>query len=152
MIRGKYLNSRDDIGTVLAIRAQVAKAQGLPSGRDGRDEMAVYALVFDEGGAPAGSGRLYLSDDRFMIDCVGVLPDKRKRGLGDLLMRMLLFRAQELGAPEVYALAGPDAAGFCARYGFSAAGEEIDERGAVRPLMRVAADDIAKGGCQGHGA
>lgn len=152
MIRGKYLTSAEDCGAVLDVRARVAAAVGRPCGADCHDRMAVYALAFDESDAPSGSGRLYLDEDRFMIGCVGVLPEKRGRGLGDLMMRMLLFRAQELNAPEVYALAGPGEEAFYAQYGFKAVGEERDEWDNACVVMRVRADEIVEGGCHGRKA
>ena len=152
MIRGKYLTSSDDVSQVLALRGDVARAEGLQSGEDCHDRMAVYALVFDEDGAPAGSGRLYLDEDRFVIGCVGVMPDRRKKGLGDLIMRMLIFRAQELNAPAVYALIRPGEEMFYAHYGFKPSGEACDEWGQSGLLMRVEAGEIAPSGCGGHGA
>jgi N-acetylglutamate synthase-like GNAT family acetyltransferase len=146
MIRGRYLTSMDDIGAVLDVRRRVALCEGLPAGgADEHDDMAIYALVFDEDDNPAGSGRLYLDGDRFMIGCVGVLPEKRGRGLGDLIMRMLLFRAQELNAPSVYVRASYGLEAFYALYGFAPA--EADEGEA---LLWVPADKIPGGSCGGH--
>lgn len=150
MIRGKFLSSADDASAVLSVREKVCLAEGLPGGADRHDEMAVYALVFDEEDCPAGSGRLYLHEDRFMIGCVGVLPEKRRKGLGDLLLRMLLYRAQELRAPEVYALVRPGEEPFYSRYGFSPVGEERDESGVTHTLLRVKADEIVESGCHGR--
>ena len=78
MIRGKYLASSMDVQAVMDVRARVAKAEGQKSGTDCHDGMAVYALTYDEDNEPSGSGRLYLDEDRFMIGCVGVLPEKRR--------------------------------------------------------------------------
>jgi len=150
MIHGKFLTSADDCSQVLFVRARVCAAEGLPAGSDCHDRMAVYALVFDEGDSPSGSGRLYLDEDRFVIGCVGVLPEKRRQGLGDLIVRMLLFRAQELNAPEVYALVRPGDEPFYARFGFSPAGEDSDEQGEGCSLLRVKADEIVESSCHGH--
>lgn len=152
MIRGKFLSSADDASAVLSVREKVCRAEGLPAGADCHDKMAVYALVFDEEDSPSGSGRLYLHEDRFVIGCIGVLPEKRGKGLGDLLLRMLLYRAQELHAPEVYALVRPGEEAFYARYGFSPVGEEQDEWGVTHALLRVKADEIVEGGCHGRKA
>ena len=151
MIRGKFLTSADDASAVLSVREAVLRAEGLPGGADCHDKMAVYALVFDETDSPSGSGRLYLHDDRFLIGCVGVLPEKRGKGLGDLILRMLLYRAQELNAPEVYALVRPGGEAFYAQYGFKPSGEEeADEWGITHTLLRVKADEIVESGCHAH--
>lgn len=144
MIRGKYLTSKGDCAQVLGVRKTVCGR-----GADEHDKMAVYALAYDDDGTPSGSGRLYLDEDRFVIGCVSVLPQARGKGLGDLLMRMLLFRAQELNAPEVYALICPGDEPFYARYGFQPAGEEADEQGRTLPLLRVKADEIVENNCHG---
>ena len=55
------------------------------------DQMAVYALAFDENDRPAGTGRLIINDDsHFQIGRVCVLKEARGQGLGDLVVRMLL--------------------------------------------------------------
>jgi predicted GNAT family N-acyltransferase len=149
MIRGKFLTSAEDASAVHAVREAVCRAEGIPGGVDCHDRMAVYALAFDEDDSPSGSGRLYLHDDRFVIGCVGVLPEKRGKGLGDLILRMLLYRAQELNAPEVYALIRPGGEAFYAQYGFSPFGEERDEWDVAHALLRVKADEIVEGGCHG---
>ena len=115
MIRGKYLTSLDDITPVLDLRQAV-----LGQGRDGFDRMAVYALALDEQGCPAGAGRLYIDgDDQFRLDALAVLPQRRRQGLGDLMVRMLLQRALDLNAPAVVLDAPQDLVPFFSRYGFS---------------------------------
>lgn len=119
MIRGKFLSSMDEGAAVaLALRASVFGCE-----RDRHDDMALYALALDAQEQPSGSGRLYIEDDRFVLDGVGVLPERRGQGLGDLLMRMLLYRALELNAPAVYARAPGSAVRFCARYGLTPQGK-----------------------------
>ena len=81
--------------------------------------MAVYALAYDEKDRPAGTGRLIINDEsRFQIGRVCVLKEARGQGLGDLVVRMLLYRALELGAGEIWLGAQLPAVGFYARYGF----------------------------------
>ena len=62
MIRGKYLTSKDDIAPVLAVRNAVfVEEQGFSAEgeRDAYDDMAIYALAFNEEGAPVSTGRLF---------------------------------------------------------------------------------------------
>lgn len=137
MIRGRYLSSMDDLGAVLALRRQV-----FDLGADESDRMAVYALAMDQAGEPAGAGRLYIDgDDHFRMDLVGVLPEKRRQGLGDLILRMLLQRALDLNAPAVVIDAPRELHPFFARYGFAAEGASA---------MRATPSSIdACGGCGG---
>lgn len=117
MIRGRYLTSMDDTGAVLALRSAV-----FGQGPDDADRMAVYAIALDREGQPAGAGRLYIDQgDQFRLDMLGVLREKRRQGLGDLLVRMLLQRALDLNAPQIVLDAPEELTGFFARYGFALA-------------------------------
>ncbi|MGI6173636.1 MAG: GNAT family N-acetyltransferase [Christensenellales bacterium] len=120
MIRGKFILSTEDASEVFALREKVFGA----GEKDMFDAMAVYAVAYDEDGTASGAGRLCIDGDgAFTVDAVGVLPDRRGRYLGDLLMRMLLYRALQLNAPRVHLFCGDDVAPFFARYGFKTAGE-----------------------------
>lgn len=143
MYRGKFLSSMDDIDAVLTVRAQIPEFSG--AARDPQDAMAFYALAFDENDVPCGSGRLYIdADSHFRIDRLGVLPDRRGHYLGDLLARMLLYRAQQLNAASVYADVPFAVAPFFARYGFS----RLDSSGDDPVAMKVCSDGIClKGSC-----
>ena len=134
MIRGKFMTSMDDPSACLALRAQVFP--GAQGEVDEYDRMAVYALAIDEENRPGGAGRLYIGDDsRFTIDRVGVLPEMRGQGLGDLLMRMLLYRALELNCAGVKLVSPVRLAGFFARYGLAAQGEAFEEAGEACRVM-----------------
>lgn len=142
MIRGTFYLSNEVSEAYDFMNAHLANVP------DAFDAMAVYAVVRNEADIPSGCGRLYLDETgRFTLDRVYVLPDERGQGLGDLLMRMLLFRAQELNAPEVHLLSPADTIAFFARYGLSPQGEmEAD----LRP-MRALADEIdIEGSCCSH--
>ncbi len=153
MFRGKFLSSMDNIDAVLAVRAQIPEFSG--AAREPQDAMAFYALTFDEDDAPCGSGRLYIdADSHFRIDRLGVLPDRRGNHLGDLLARMLLYRARELNAASVYADVPASVAPFFARYGFA----RLDSSQSDPVAMKVSADGIhlegscakGKNGCSGN--
>ncbi len=155
MIRGKFLTSQDDVGAVMDIRRRVfVEEQGYPADTDVDtfDKLSVYALAYDENDRPAGTGRLYINaDSRFQIGRVCVLPEARGRGLGDLVARMLLYRALELGADAVCLSAQLPVVGFYARYGFRPCGEVYDEEGVPHRWMQASADEInLEGSCGGH--
>lgn len=149
MYRGKYLTSMDDISDVLLVRGSISEfAPGL---RDERDEMAIYALVYDEDDVPMGCGRMYIGDDsRFWLDTIGVLAEKRRLFVGDLITRMLLYRAQTLNAGSVSLRVPDDLTRYFSRYGFVAgeACEDVCGRSARR--MTVAGDGIRLEGSCSH--
>ena len=119
MITGKFLTSNDDIDRVLEIRGQVFPDK---AARDDIDALAIYALTFSEDGTPGSSGRLFMDDDNVVtIDLVGTIPQLRWQGLGDLVMRMLLYRVLEMELPSVKLDSPADLTAFFARYGFEPA-------------------------------
>lgn len=147
MIRGKFLTSMDDTTACLALRAQVFP--GAQGEADEYDRLAVYALTFNEGGLPGGAGRLYIGDDsRFTIDRVGVVPEVRGQGLGDLLMRMLLYRALELNCAGVQLVSPVRLTGFFSRYGLRAQGEAFEAGGEACRVMYAERERIdIEGSC-----
>ena len=141
------MTSMDDASACLAMRAQVFP--GARGEADEYDRMAVYALAINEENLPGGAGRLYIGDDsQFTIDRVGVLPEMRGQGLGDLLMRMLLYRALELNCAGVKLVSPVRLAGFFARYGLAAQGEAFEEAGEACRVMYAAREQIdIEGSC-----
>ena len=84
------------------------------------------------------------------IGRVCVLKEARGRGLGDLVVRMLLYRALELGAGEIWLGAQLPAVGFYARYGFQPIGEIYDDEGVPHRWMTARAEEInLEGSCGG---
>ena len=157
MIRGKFFTSMDAPDEVFAIRKRVfVDEMGMRPDRetDSHDDMAVYALVLDETDAPAGTGRMYIdADGHFVIGRVCTLPEMRGKYLGDLLMRMLLYRAQELNAPAVYITTPLNCVEFFARYGFKPYGRVLEDDFGQFRFMRAMAEEIdIEGSCGGkHG-
>lgn len=155
MIRGRYLMSGEDIAPVLALRRAVFAEElertdlSIP---DEFDDMAVYACVYDEDGCPRATGRLHIDlDDRFLIDMICVERSVRRRGYGDLVVRMLLGRALDMNAPGIYVRSVPNARDFYARYGFAPVEAPLADG---RVLMCVKADGVVfdracGGGCAG---
>ena len=157
MIRGKFLTSlnTDMTQDVFALRRRVfAEEMGCPEAGavDQYDSMSVYALVYDEAGVPSGAGRLYIDGDgHFDIGRVCVLKEARGQGMGDLIMRMLLYRAQELNAPAVYLSAPVDTVSFFAKYGPAPYGEVSLIEGVPHRSMKADAEQInLEGTCGGR--
>jgi len=151
MYRGKFLMSGMDASDVFSVRAAIPEFQG--AGKDEYDEMAVYAVIYDEEDIPCGCGRLFIGkDSRFHIDTLGVLPSHRRRFVGDLLARMLLYRAQDLNAGSVWIAAPNETCVFFSRYGFITEGEEAVCFGQKAVVMHVDGDRISlEGTCScGH--
>lgn len=155
MIRGKFLTSRDDISQIMALRREIfCDELGFPAENepDEHDKMAVYALAYAEDGTPIAAGRLYIADDRFNIGRVCVLKPLRRMQIGDFVMRMLLYRAQDLNAGSVSLTCPEEQIPFYSRYGFRPQGEAFVVNGAACRRMYVSGEKIdIEGTCGCHG-
>ena len=156
MIRGRFLRTGDEMGDIFALRERVfVEELGLLDSavRDEADEMAVYALVFDEAEQAKAAGRLAIEDDRLSIGAVCVCPDARGQKLGDLVMRMLLVRVVEMEVPGVYVKTLPGALAFFQRYGFRICEDAAQTHGAALQVLYASLEQIdIEGDCHRAGA
>ncbi|MBR6562115.1 MAG: GNAT family N-acetyltransferase, partial [Oscillospiraceae bacterium] len=140
MIRGKFLLTGDPQSAfVYGIRKEVFVDElgfDAQSEIDAHDMMSVYALILDDDDTPSAAGRLYIEGDCFRIGKVCVLKNARGRYMGDLVMRMLLYKAQELNCTSVSLSAPVNTVGFFARYGLSPQGTVYEENGTAYREMR----------------
>lgn len=157
------MTSRDDISQIIALRRKVfCEELGMPEEYepDEYDNMSVYALALDDDNNALGTGRLYIKDDKFHIGRVCVVKELRNMKIGDFIMRMLLYRAQDLHAGSVTLSARADKVNFYAKYGFEPVGEIFTFGGQAQREMRVEGEKIniegtchcnsACAGCEGN--
>lgn len=114
MIQGKWFAPGSDLSDVIPVRTAV-----FGSGADDRDAMSWNALVFEDS-VPAASGRIWWEDGAYWLGDICVLEDRRNRRLGDLVLRLLLFKAQDHAAREVRLRCPCGVTGFFERLGFRA--------------------------------
>lgn len=139
MVQGKWFQSGGDIAEPVKIRLAV-----FGRGRDALDDWAQQVMVYRDS-RPVGSARLWWADGAFMMGDVGVLEGERGKGYGDLLVRLLLFKALNHNAVTI-ALDAPEAVvGFFAKYGFRSQAEA----GAVRRMV-IRADKVQLSHCGGN--
>lgn len=138
MIEGRWFPQGADISQAIALRQAV-----FGRGRDSLDALAQQVVVYREG-APVGTARLRWEDGLFRADGVCVLPAERGKGYGDLLIRLLLYKAATHGGREVAVLSPAAAAPFFLRCGFVAVsqGDPVEMRASV---------DGPCAGCRGCG-
>lgn len=124
MIQGKWFPMGSDIGQALAVRQAV-----FGRGGDALDAAAQQVVVYRED-QPVGAARLWWADGAFVLGDVGVLEAERHRGYGDLLVRLLLFKALSHNAVRLALDADGETTDFFARYGFQTeAGKRMTMRG-----------------------
>lgn len=112
MVQGKWFAPGTDAPEGFDIRKSVFQ-----SGRDSLDALSWNVVVYQDG-VPAATGRIWWDDGAYRLGGIGVLPSHRGRGLGDLVLRLLLFKAQSHFAREVRLSSPSDCADFFSRLGF----------------------------------
>ena len=138
MVQGKWFAPGEDISAVLPIRSEV-----FGRAADDLDPLSWNALVYEDG-VPAGTGRIWWDAGVFRLGDIGVLESRRGRRLGDLLLRLLLFKAQSHAAKEVRLLCPPGLTGFFARLGLR--GDSVTPDGLVE--MMIPGDQIDLDSCR----
>ncbi len=113
MIQGKWFAPGEDLSEeVLPVRTAVF---GSSAGRTDPEGWNTLVYLDDR---PAASGRIWWQEGSFWLGDIGVLPSLRGMRLGDLVLRLLLFKAQSHAAREVRLRCPEDTEGFFARLGF----------------------------------
>lgn len=104
---------------------------------DSADEIAAHLLV-SEGEADVAAARIFPTEHSVHIDSICVLPAYRRRGYGDLCTRILLYKAQDLGQPEITAVIPAAMLPYYAAFGFAV--QEMQADGRLR--IAVASDGV----------
>lgn len=107
---------------------------------DALDDVCEHALAVDAEGRPIGTARLDAAghDGRTgHIGRVAVLPEWRRRGVGEALVRHMIERAGRRGLRRIEISAQVQALAFYARLGFVAEGEVYVEAGIDHRRMRL---------------
>ena len=139
MVEGKWYAPGTDIGPCEEIRREV-----FGRGTDEKDQMSWNVIVWHDGQA-AGTGRLWWAEGAYWLSDIAVPEDKRGRKLGDLVLRLLLFKA-ESHAAQLLRLITPEAvAPFFARLGFKPDG---DAQNGMLPMM-LRGEDLCLDTCKG---
>ena len=137
MIQGKWFAPGEDLtGGVLPLRQAVFGVAGNSTDPEGWN-----ALVFLDD-CPAATGRIWWQEGVFWLGEIGVIPTFRGQRLGDLILRLLLFKAQSHAAREVRLRCPEETEGFFARLGFRPV-----SRGNGEVEMAVAGNEIVLDSC-----
>ena len=114
MVQGKWFAPGTDLSVLLPVRESV-----FGRGPDDLDASSWNALVLEDA-VPAATGRIWWENGAFWLGDIAVLEDRRRRRLGDLVLRLLLFKAQSHAAREVRLRCPRDLTGFFDRLGLRA--------------------------------
>ncbi len=121
MIQGKWFAPGENLAELLPVRRAV-----FGRGEDPLDAESWNVLVYEDE-IPTAAGRIWWRDGAYRLSDLCVLQDRRGRKLGDLVLRLLLFKAQSHAAREVRLSCSGDLCGFFARLGFHPESTEEDQ-------------------------
>ena len=145
MVQGKWFPPGEDLSEeLLPLRSEIF---GSPC--EITDPEGWNTLVYLDG-SPAASGRIWWKEDAFWLGDIGVRVPLRGRGLGDLALRLLLFKAQSHSAREVRLRCPEETEGFFARLGFRPVSREGNTVEMMIPGDEISLDSCAnckKQGC-----
>ena len=139
MVQGRWFVMGSDITLPVSLRKQV-----FGRGEDELDAMSQQVVVY-EGDEAVGAARLWWADGAFRMGDVGVVEAKRGRGYGDLLVRLLLFKALTHSASLIALETPKNTEPFFAQYGFQNDGETD---GMVQ--MSIRGEDVQLSHCGGN--
>ena len=108
---------------------------------DETDHYALHCLLYVEE-RPVGTGRIYHDGHTNRIGRIAILKEYRKKGLGDLLTRLLLFKTFQHGAKQIVIHAQTYIAGMYEKFGFVAEGEEFLEESIPHVKLRLKKEDF----------
>jgi len=144
VIAGRWIQPGKPIEDALRVRRAVfVEEQGFPAGTepDALDALS-WQVVLYESDAPVATGRIYWAEGGFHLGRICVVRGARGRGIGDMLMRMLIAKGLNHAATSLALGAQVRAAPFYARYGFEPEGEPYDEDGVAHCRMRADAEAL----------
>lgn len=139
MVEGKWFQPGSDAAPAFEIREKV-----FGRGQDELDKESWNVLVWFQGQAVA-TGRIWWRDGAFWLGDIGVVEEMRGRRLGDLALRLLLFKAESHAARLIRLIAPQDVTGFFGKLGFQAEGEAAQ---GMQPML-LRGEDLCLDTCKG---
>lgn len=144
MITSAFILGTDDLSDAYMIRREVfIEEQNCPEDveYDGLDEQALHLLIYvDE--VPAAVGRILYDDKSFRMGRLAVRKQYRGQKLGDLAIRMMLYKLFSMGAQRVDINAQTYIMSLYQKFGFKEHGEEFMEAGIPHMAMTVTKDEV----------
>ncbi|MCF8020215.1 MAG: GNAT family N-acetyltransferase [Vallitaleaceae bacterium] len=149
MIEARYVFGKEALELCGSIRYEVfTEEQGVDvqHERDLYDHFGHHVVVM-EGDIAVATGRLIYANEIFLLGRIAVLKNHRGKNYGDLVVRMLIDRAFNIGAEEVEVHAQLPVQGFYESIGFIPIGETFYEAGIEHIRMIIDQNSLHKS-CQ----
>lgn len=147
MITSKWIRPGEDISTVLDIRREVfVEELGWETAEDIMDAYG-YHLVLYFNDAPAACGRIcYVGPGKARLDRICVRKKYRRQGIGDGLVKVLDYKASQLGMQFSTVETVPELQKFYQRIGFEKE-SEIHKYGMDLITMQKETNDGTRENC-----
>lgn len=144
MITNKWVLGKADFDEIYEIRKQVFMIeQNCPVDEefDEQDHYALHLVLYLDG-KPVGTGRIYHDGQTLRVGRIAVLKEYRGQKLGDMLIRLLLYRAFQSESNEIVIHAQSYISRVYLKFGFKPEGEEFMEAGIPHITMRLKREDF----------
>lgn len=144
MITSVFLPGNEEILEPLAIRREVfVEEQGVPEAEefDAFDTSALHLMVYVEE-EPAATGRIWHDGKGFRIGRLAVRKQYRRQQIGDLALRLLIYKAFASGAETLTVGAQTYIASLYAKFGFKPVGEEYMDAGRPHIEMQLKKGEV----------
>lgn len=151
MIISKWVFGLENLDEVMTIRKSVFVDElARKSIADEDDETALHVLVGEDEEYFA-CGRVYDDNGEFRIGMIGVDDRVRGKGLGSLVVRMLINRAFELLGKKVYVDSRLEVVDFYKTLNFEECGEQFTDKNGEKtvPMVLLKKNSPLEGGCSG---
>ncbi|HWS29463.1 MAG TPA: hypothetical protein VN512_05035 [Clostridia bacterium] len=109
---------------------------------DAFDGISAHLFVEDEAGTPIASGRIFPDRDITRIGRITTMPDFRNERYDDLVLRLLLYKAEGLAGKSIVTCPRESEAAFYEPFGFKRDGASFFGRNAMRVRLSVPRDGI----------
>ena len=144
MITSVFIPGNKDTAEPFAIRREVFVEEQSVSEEvefDAFEKDALHLMVYvDE--VPAATGRIWHDGKEFRIGRLAVRKAYRGQKLGDLAVRLLIYKAFSTGAQSLRVNAQTYIMPLYRKFGFKEYGDEFLEAGLPHMAMRVDKDDV----------
>lgn len=120
MISTKWVQGKNNIQEAVKIRNNVFIEEMNLSNyctSDIYDNFAFNVIAYNDD-IPVGTGRLLFKNEKYFIDNVCVIKEYRRKHLGDLMVRMLVRKAVNMGAERTFAEVNHDCKSLFESIGF----------------------------------
>lgn len=144
MIFGKWYDAKDNLKDAYEIRTKVfVEEQNISKNIefDNKDKFSNHLVVYKDN-MPVATGRLLIENNKYVLGRIAVLKEERGNKYGDLILRMLIRKAFDLGADIIELHSQLSAVEFYKKLGFKIVGKPYEEASILHVNMIKDSDDI----------